>query len=249
MIYQCYFKKGQEKLVFNRNCYKGFGLEPEVNLTLFLNCPELKSNFNRLQLTEYAAFLWHYRNTNNLDWIGFTSYRQLDKFPFVFESKDQIEKYLEDHQILAWGEYALKDRYEYPISLEDQARACHPGLNEFIFEIFNKFGYEVPKDWIQKTNGFFANYWVMSFKKFVDYMEYSLPLVLWSLENIKQTDYYKTQNEYGTVSNSKCVGYFMERLFILWYLTNNYNPHNPGSVSVLHHNYDKKSSSILSLGR
>ena len=78
MIFQCYFKEDQT--LFEEEPYKPFGVEPEVNDFLFSNCPELESSFNRLQLTEYSSYLWHWRNKSDLKWIGSTSYRQLDKF-------------------------------------------------------------------------------------------------------------------------------------------------------------------------
>jgi hypothetical protein len=61
-------------------------------------------------------------------------------------------------------------------------------------------------------------------------------MVKWSLENVKDSDYYKKQTEYGTVSNEKATGYFMERLFILWYLLRGIIPYNPsGGQSPLFH--------------
>ena len=38
MIYQCYFRKDQP--LFGEEPYESFGLEPEVNESLFSNCPE-----------------------------------------------------------------------------------------------------------------------------------------------------------------------------------------------------------------
>ena len=90
MIYQCYFKEDQRKQLFKSKPYKRFGLEPEVNPNLFLNCPELESKETRLQLVEYGALLWHWRNFSESSWIGFTSYRQLVKSIFNFSSVSYV---------------------------------------------------------------------------------------------------------------------------------------------------------------
>ena len=234
MINQCYFEKGQP--LFEEEPYIGFGLEPEVNHDLFQSCPELESSFNRLQLTEYASYLWHWRNTKSLKWIGSTSYRQLEKFNYKFKSIDQVESLINEHDIVAWGEYDLQNKLGMPISLSTQSKVCHHGLNEFMGMVFSKFNTEVPNEWFIKTSGFFANYWVMSWGKFDDFMHFSWPMVEWALSNIKDTDYYKTQVTYGTVSPEKCVGYFMERLFILWYLSRGQKPFNPSKSQPLLHN-------------
>lgn len=214
----------------------GFGVEPEVNETLFNNCPELESKFNRLQLTEYASYLWHWRNETKLDWIGSTSYRQLDKFKHKFKTVEEVETLLKDHDIVAWGEYILRNKFGMPMSLKTQAKICHPGLNEFMLMIFSKFNLEFPAEWGVRCTGFFANYWVMKKHLFDDFMKFSWPMVEWALENIKDTDYYQTQISYATVSSEKCVGYFMERLFIVWYLSRGLEPFNPSEPQPLFHN-------------
>ena len=172
MIYQCYFQKAQKPTLFSYEPYKGFGLEVSVNKKLFLNCPELSEHTARTQLTEYSAFLWHWRNDylNPDDWIGFTSYRQLDKFKHVFETKDQVTELLKENKVVGWGQYQLhgKDGRDIPLS--------------------------------------------------------------------EQAEFYKNQPEYGTVSNDKAIGYFMERLFILWYLSRNLSPYNPSKPQALYHN-------------
>ena len=76
----------------------------------------------------------------------------------------------------------------------------------------------------------------MPVELFSDFMEFSWPMVEWSLENITDSAFYKNQPEYGTVSNDKAIGYFMERLFILWYLSRNLSPYNPSKPQALYHN-------------
>ena len=236
MIYQCYFKKDQEPTLFKEEPYTGFGVEPEVNQDLFLNCPELEEAFVRLQLTEYAAFLWHWRNDDGEDWFGTTSHRQLEKFDFKFQSKDQVDCLVKDHGVVAWGEYTLLNRLGTPISLKKQTEVCHPGLNEYMVDVLALHGHALPEAWDKTYRGFFANYWVMRKNLFKDFMEFSWPMVKWSLDNVKESDYYKKQINYGTVSNAKATGYFMERLFLIWYLNNGINPYNPFVPHPLSHN-------------
>ena len=111
MIHQCYFAEAQRARLFQKPVYRGFGLEPEVNPELARNCPELQEARNRPLLCEYAALLHLWRNPE-LDpdpWIGFSSYRQLDKFPTVFQSHQQIDRLLEGCDIVGWGGYEFFD--------------------------------------------------------------------------------------------------------------------------------------------
>ena len=138
MIYQCYAKEEDKKHLFKGGPYKGFGLEPEVNKRLFEKCPELEDPEIRMGLTEYACFLWHWRNKENPDkWFGTTSFRQVEKgFHTKFESKDEVMHYLRQHQILGWGEYELLGAVDtdkgrvggFPISVGVQAEACRHSL-------------------------------------------------------------------------------------------------------------------------
>ena len=236
MIYQCYPKKTDEENLFASPAYEGFGLEPEVNPSLFKSCPELESAEVRMQLTEYACFLWHWRNKGNPDgWFGTTSYNQLSKFDTVFKDKKEVEDLCSEHQVVGWGKYMLLNSQGHSISLETQAHICHPGLPEFIEKVFKQFGYKVPSAWYTSTIGYFANYWVMTNELFYKFMEFSWPMVEWSLNNVKNTEYYNTQHNYGTVSNAKATGYFMERLFILWYMIEGLNPFGVGKLSPLYH--------------
>ena len=55
MIHQCYFAEAQRPRLFQKPVYRGFGLEPEVNLELARNCPELQESRNRPLLCEYVS--------------------------------------------------------------------------------------------------------------------------------------------------------------------------------------------------
>jgi len=237
MIYQCYPKKTDEKSLFTTTAYEGFGLEPEVNDRLFKSCPELESAKTRMQLTEYACFLWHWRNKENPDsWFGTTSYNQLSKFETIFKDKEEVEDLCSEHEVIGWGRYLLLDSKGHSISLKTQADTCHPGLSEFIEKVLKQFGYEVPSSWYTSTIGFFANYWVMKNELFNEFMEFSWPMVKWSLNNVEDTEYFQKQHVYGTVSNAKATGYFMERLFIIWYLMRGKEPFGLGKLHPLYHN-------------
>ena len=67
---------------------------------------------------------------------------------------------------------------------------------------------------------------------FHEFMEFSWPMVEWAIENVEDYDFYKKQPAYKTVSRSKAVGYFMERLFILWYLMKGIQPYNETGEAI-----------------
>jgi hypothetical protein len=93
MIYQCFYRKDHP--LFSEEPYVGFGLEPEVNDSLFTNCPELENATNRMQLVEYGSHLWLWRNNVEDSWVGSNSYRQLDKFEHKFSSIAEVDSLLE----------------------------------------------------------------------------------------------------------------------------------------------------------
>jgi hypothetical protein len=237
MIYQCFFKDGQQEKLFKQEPYIGFGLEPSVNPNITKNCPELDDPSVRLQLTEYACFLWHWRNPDfdKDSWIGTTSYRQLDKSHFIFSNKKIIEEYTNNNQILGWGFYFLMDMKQHPISIAKQSEVCHPGINEFLELAMKKFGYEMPDKYYSEPIGLFANYWAMNKKMFNQYMEFSWPMVKWALDNRHNYDYFKKEMLGDRVTKDKAVGYFMERLFIVWYLLNNHEVVTVGNLQPLVH--------------
>jgi hypothetical protein len=237
MIYQCYFKPEQKQKLFSESVYAGFGLEPEVNDQLFKNCPELQDKHTRLQLTEYACFLWHWRNpeADKDNWFGTTSYRQLDKTPFKFENSLILDEYTKNNYIVVWGVYKLMNSNGLPISLAKQSDICHPGINNFIEIVLKRHGEKIPKYYYELSKGAYANYWAMNKKMFNEYMEYSWPLVSWALNNQESFDYFKKDMPGITVTKEKAVGYFMERLFLIWYLKHNHKLVSSGPIIPLYH--------------
>lgn len=242
MIYQCYpFTKDRMSL-FTQEPYKGFGLEPSSNKLLTLNCPELKSAETRLQLTEYACLLWHWRNPgHDTDfWIGTTSIRQLNKFSLIFLTKQEIRDLVNRHSVVAWGEYQMVTAspdhpIPTPITLAQSTEICHPGLNEFMSKVLGEFDHSIPAEWFRSTTGFFANYWVMNKKLFEDFMSFSWPMIEWALQNVKGTGFHKDQPLSNTLTPDKAVAYFAERLFLMWYMLKGITPYNPSKPSLLHH--------------
>lgn len=238
MIYTCYYAAGQEKLIYPSEVYEGFGLEPDLNKDLLTNCPELKNPSTRLQLVEYACFLWHWRNPKSIKetWIGTTSYRQSDKTLAYFDSSEDIKEITDSFKIATWGLTEMYDRNGKPLPLNKQAEICHPGISEFIEDIFEHFSEEVPPKWYTETSGVFASYWAMNNKDFIKYMEYSWPKIRYALSLSKSHPYTLLENKWGTVTDEKAVGYFMERLFILWYLETGKVVKNIGKIMKVHHN-------------
>lgn len=229
MIYQLYFRKDQESRLFKSHTYKGFGLEPEVNAKITNNCPELNNASLRLGLVEYAAFLNIYRNNvftlDEDSWIGFTSYRQLDKSPIIFNDKKLFEHLLMStvDKFCGWGFY--KVRHNASI----QAEICHPNINSFIEQTLNYFSIKIPDRFYTDKYILFANYWAMKKDMFIDFMSWSEPIIKHSLTRLDHP-YTKSKSPIITVSQDKWLGYYQERLFIIWYMMRNYNPNNFGPI-------------------
>ena len=214
MIYQCYFRASQESRLFTGGTYTGFGLEPEVNPHLLDNCPELADPVTRLALSEYAAFLntWR-RPLDGDDWIGFTSYRQLDKSDVVFESKSQIERLLARHDLVAWHVWSVGHlRFNGLTGAAAQAEYSHPDIHWFIRDLFAHFDVPIPDGYFTADAVPYANYWAMSKERFRMFMEWSWPLVQYALE---LNHPYKRPGR-PHADSGRAVGYVAERLFVMW---------------------------------
>jgi hypothetical protein len=229
MIYQCYFKKDQEPSLFKTDLYKPIGLEPEVNPDIAKNCLELEDPKLRLNLVEYGAFLHIYKNnvyTYDTDWwIGFTSHRQLDKVPIMFSNKAKFEELLIKvaKGFCGWGYYRTNS------NLSNQSEICHPGINSFIKDVFAYFSIDIPERFYTDKFILFANYWAMTKELFDDFMVFSWPIIKYAM-TLTDHPYTKTSSPIPTVSTDKWLGYFMERVFILWYMRRNIIPANFGPI-------------------
>jgi hypothetical protein len=219
MIYQCYFKKDQEPMLFTTSAYTPFGLEPEVNKSITQNCPELEDPKVRLTLTEYSCFLWFYRNQEKLgNFFGTTSYRQLDKSKIIFNTLPTPEK----NCVISWGVSEFFDFAGYPLPMALQAEAAHPGINSYLRSSMQELGHEIPKAWYLNNVCILGNYWILTKNNFINFMDFSWPLVEKALLDFKNKShhYFTNKMNFGCDS-SKAVGYYMERLFILWCIKNN----------------------------
>ncbi len=199
MIYQLYAKPSNRARLFTQDPYVPFGLEPEVNPTIAYRCPELEDSDARWELREYAGMLHHWRVPHdNDDWIGFTSWRQLDKFPTVFLPGDRgkISELLRDHDMLGFAKY----RFNY--SLAQQTTACC-GFPEFD-KCLRKLVSEPPARWYtDRESCLYCNYVIMKKTTFNEYMAWSAPRVL---STLRQPEYRGTAR----------TGNMMERLLIIW---------------------------------
>lgn len=211
VIHQCYFAEAQRERLFSSPLYRGFGLYSSVNPGIARNCPELADPKNQPLLSEYAAMLHLWRNPE-LDrdsWIGFTSYRQLEKFPTILINRQALVEDLAHCDIVGWGFYQFLDAISHqPISLAEQGERCHPGITSSLWRLLLRAGETLPEHYLQANQGLFCNYWVMSRANFDAFMHWSFPLVQWSLQ---EPDPY-------VQSQPRSLSYLVERLFICWYL-------------------------------
>jgi hypothetical protein len=219
VIYQCYFRAEQQRRLFPHEPYRGFGLEPEVNSQLLIDCPELIAPEVRLELCEYAAFLhiWRRLPFDQDDWIGFTSYRQLDKSSVVFASKLEIEQGLRSHDYCAWHVCRVGHvRSRTLRGAAAQAEIAH-GMHRFTLELLGQAGHALPAAYQEEDMVPYANYWVMPKRRFEDFMQWSWPLVRSALQIDHEYKRAAARSQWD--DPHKRVGYFAERLFILWVMT------------------------------
>ncbi len=203
MIYQCYFKRAQESRLFLNLPYQPFGLAPEVNPHITRNCPELDRPEHRLQLCEFVAMLHLWRNPpdDGDDWIGFTSYRQLDKVPTIF-MPGEIEAALQRGDAVTWA------RMQFNVSMATQCDWSHPGLMPFMIQMFRATGLKIPQTYFTSCEGIFNSYWAVRKTDFQQHMEWFYPAIDYCLKNLA-TDLYLR-------SSPRAASYALERLFMAW---------------------------------
>lgn len=237
MIFQLYPCPSARSRLFTHSPYVPLGLEPEVNADLTANCPELECPRSRLQLTEYGGMLHLWRNppTDCDAWIGFTSYRQLDKKDTVFqgEDKDTLSSLLSEYDVLSWGIYdvsvswkkatrdGLRNGVDRPAaSLALYSERAHPGINDYLsLGLKNVHAKETPKEYFSHRIAIFCNYWIVSKPNFSRFMAWSYPVVQWWLDHEKNLP---TTREKRKSSHPRQwwqgghIGYAIERLFQIW---------------------------------
>lgn len=215
MIYQCYFRADQERQLFTHEPYVGFGLEPPLNPHLLDGCPELDDPATRLALCEYAAFLnlWRRPPADEDGWIGFTSYRQLDKSDVVFQSKSEVVQRLRRYDLLAWHVWSVRHlRIRGLTAAAAQSEWAHPGLHAFTVDILAEHDFTVPEGYFSIDRVPYASYWALRTNHFHEFMEWSWPLVRHALD----VDHPYKRTSHPSADQRKAVGYFAERLFIIW---------------------------------
>ena len=141
--------------------------------------------------------------------MGFTSYRQLDKSPFILNESNinSTISLLNKYDILCF----LYLQFNKTIS--EQAEIHHRNINKHIKILFdNIFKENIDSSFYSDNCGCFANYWIMSKDNFNHFMEWSYPKVLTILDLSKTEPYFALGKH---LSNS---GFIIERLFIIWYM-------------------------------
>ena len=208
MIYQCHHSKEHVCHLFPFSPYHPFSLESRHSLSS--NCPELEEERNRHQLGEFGAMLHLYRNPPGRDWIGFTSWRQLQKEALVFCDESVVLAGLHQSDIVGWHWIDHGN-----LTLSRQAEQCHPGITEFLWQ-------HTPycEAYVRGSSGLFASYWVMRWNHFLNWMAFAEPVMLSGLRQIDSDPF--------LLGNSRALGYALERLFIIWYLSNAYR------VTIVH---------------
>ena len=207
MIYQFYFAEHQKEKLFANPLYRGFGLEPEVNPSITLNCPELERPEHRATLVSYGGLLHLWRNQlDDHDWIGFTSYRQLDKVPTIFLPGDleRIQGLLQTHEFVGWNYMTFNS------SLAVQAEAWHPGILSYMGGMASRTGLTIPWEFFTHRSAFFAEYWIMKKETLGRFMTWLHPFILDGLDRLLVERYL------GSNNHLRSLGNVLERLFVIW---------------------------------
>lgn len=232
MIHQCFFREDQRAALFPQAPYRGFGLEPDVNAALTERCPELADYTTRLALVEYAAMLCHWRSPDvDTDaWIGFTSYRQLAKSPFVFETRAAVEAALNEADVVSWGVWNVsRAQIGWLRGAPAQAEISSPGLHKFTTDVLGHFKVKIPNAYYIGEQVVFANYWVMSRSAFERFMLWSWPIINHALK--LDHEYKHSRPISAAIDQRKAVGYFSERLYAIWVMQQRLTVKPMGPVS------------------
>ncbi len=162
--------------------------------------------------------LHHWRNpTFDPDpWIGFTSYRQLDKSPAVFGTGDEVEAALSGADLVAWSVWDVSQvRTGWLRGVAAQSELSSPRLHSFTVDVLRAFSITLPQTYYEGFDIVFANYWAMSRDNFSDFMGWSWPIVQHALEI--DHPYKSHAHQLNPLDHKgKSVGYLMERLFVVW---------------------------------
>jgi hypothetical protein len=202
--------------LFPHEPYRGFGLEPDVNAALLDTCPELAEESTRIALCEYTAFLYWWRrlDEDGDEWIGFTSYRQLDKSAVVFQSKQEVVDQLQGVDMLAWHGCSVGNvRSRRLRGTAAQSELGH-GLHQFTLDMLRPFGIKLPSAYQTDPIAPYASYWVLRKARFAQFMQWSWPIVQAALA--RRHRYKEVPSRGYWDDQRKRVGYFAERLFIIW---------------------------------
>jgi len=157
-------------------------------------------------------------------WIGFTSYRQLDKTPIIFKNKPVFE-----NMLYGCGGFAGWGFYMSRTNCANLSELCHPHILSFIYHVFSHFGIRLPERFYSEKQILFANYWAMRKDYFVDFMSWSWPIMQFAMTQ-NQHPYAQAESSIKSVNRKRWIGYFMERLFIIWYMSRGLNPANFGPI-------------------
>jgi hypothetical protein len=216
MIYQAFYHPEQEEFLFDNRYYTPVCLQPEQLSTPpsfdIRNTPPLGESGIRQQLCEFAAMLAVWRQRPHPDeWVGFTSWRQLQKgFAFVFGPED-LRRTLNGETII-WGLRTLNE------TLHQHAERCHPGMTGALSILLRDVHQErLPETYFTECQGPFCNYWAMTWQDFDRYMRWTWPLIETAMDRWGLDQPFNLYPRAGTQDRS--LAFLHERLFVVWWLS------------------------------
>ena len=139
----------------------------------------------------------------------------------MFKTASEVCGLLREHRIIGWGFHDVSPfKSSDLIGAAAQLELAHPGGFAYLTTALRENGHAIPARFSTDTWVLYANYWAMKKSLFRDFMEFSWPVLQWCL---------RTQKDHAFVhTHDRSIGYIMERLFIVWYMTRGEIPHRLG---------------------
>lgn len=239
MIYQTCFQPEQSLSFIETSMYAEWEPGAELDLTLSKHCPELLEAEFLLQIDPFAALLYLWKNPpeDQHDWIGFTSRCQQADSEHYFSDPSEIELLLERNAVLCGAKYHSK------LGVAAQAEKNHPGITSFMLGMFADLNEKIPGDYFELNIGFTTDFMLMRLSSFNQFMDWLSQFMQYGYEKMK-TDQYLIQNP------EKGLRFVLDRLFIIWYLKQNWTIYDCGTQrSYINGVYEANSSpDFVSLG-
>ncbi|QDT96528.1 DegT/DnrJ/EryC1/StrS family aminotransferase [Gimesia aquarii] len=239
MIYQSCFQQSKQSGLFETLNYSNLELGPEADSALENFCPELLAPEFRIQLAQYATFLYWWRTSpeDHHDWIGFASKNDLEYLEHHLPDETEIKMLLVRNEILSGSKYCSD------LGIAAQTEKSHHGVTSFILSMLSDLKKKLPGEYFELDIGFTTDSVIMKKTLFLQFMEWLNPFIQYCSRKMNSHEFLIRNPEQG-------IRIVLDRLFNIWYLENNLSIYDMLSkTTYIGGKYKTKSvSSHVSLG-